>query len=436
MLPPSPRRSAIHPLVALAFISPLALGGCDTGAARPAVAQGELAGTAGLAGTSPVPSASASPAVSAAATFSYGPDLINARAQHTLTLLDDGRVLVVGGADGTGTLAESEVYDPLTSTWQRTRDLNPSGSMLDATGRFPTARQLHSATLLPDGRVLIAGGIGVERLDAEGQPVFEVLRSAYTFDPRTNAFAAAPPLPSARAWQLDAPTATGAVLVGGVDSTLASTTGVLSFDAARNRWSTSTLASTHTWGALATLPGRGALAVGGGDVQQGANGKLGVASAAATRSELLDASGVVSALAPTATETIFSAAAPLAGGGAFLSGGQLLAGSQFHVTDTTEVFDGRAWSEGPALLAPRYQHRALALRSGDVLLVGGVDAQAQPMAACELYQAKARRVIPSARLSIPRVDHRAVQLASGQVLVVGGFDAQGQAVAQTELYTP
>ena len=68
----------------------------------------------------------------------------HARIAHTATLLNDGRVLVAGGyADGVSTSAE--IYDP------------KSGSFTE-TGSLQTARCKHTAGLLPDGRVLIAGG--------------------------------------------------------------------------------------------------------------------------------------------------------------------------------------------------------------------------------------------------------------------------------------
>jgi hypothetical protein len=65
--------------------------------------------------------------------------------RHTATLLRDGRVLVAGG-QGLGTyLAEAEIYDPAAGTWTVTGSLN-------------NARGLQTATLFSDGIVLVAGG--------------------------------------------------------------------------------------------------------------------------------------------------------------------------------------------------------------------------------------------------------------------------------------
>jgi hypothetical protein len=63
-----------------------------------------------------------------------------ARVYHTATLLSDGRVLVAGGGDAT-----AELYDPATATFS-------------STGSMAVARSSHTATLLSDGRVLVAGG--------------------------------------------------------------------------------------------------------------------------------------------------------------------------------------------------------------------------------------------------------------------------------------
>ncbi len=91
---------------------------------------------------------------------------------HTATLLNTGKVLVSGGlvasAGDYAPTAAAELYDPQTNTWTGT------GSML-------TPRDLHSATLLPTGEVLIAGGHN----DAEG-----TLTSAELYDPNTGEFSA------------------------------------------------------------------------------------------------------------------------------------------------------------------------------------------------------------------------------------------------------
>ena len=69
-----------------------------------------------------------------------------ARRHHTATLLPDGRVLVTGGYDGGASVfASAEIYDPALGTWS-------------LTGSMSTACYEHRATLLADGRVLVTGG--------------------------------------------------------------------------------------------------------------------------------------------------------------------------------------------------------------------------------------------------------------------------------------
>ena len=71
--------------------------------------------------------------------------MTTARFLHTATLLPNGQVLVTGGDDSHGILWYAELYDPATGLWT-------------ATGRMTTDRWYHTATLLPNGEVLAAGG--------------------------------------------------------------------------------------------------------------------------------------------------------------------------------------------------------------------------------------------------------------------------------------
>src|SRR4051794_18004435 len=72
------------------------------------------------------------------------------RKLHTATLLLNGNVLVAGGAPF-AQAGVSELYDPSTQTWTKSGALN-------------VKRELHTATLLGDGRVVIAGGQTASRL--------------------------------------------------------------------------------------------------------------------------------------------------------------------------------------------------------------------------------------------------------------------------------
>lgn len=99
-----------------------------------------------------------------AGNWSSAASMAFARVGHTATLLPNGQVLVTGGLGSAGFLASAELYDPSTTTWL------PTGSM-------GTARRGHTATLLPSGSVLVAGG------KMSTDPEVGILASAELYEP-------------------------------------------------------------------------------------------------------------------------------------------------------------------------------------------------------------------------------------------------------------
>jgi len=137
-----------------------------------------------------------------------GPDcpgpMVITRVGHTATLLKDGRVLVAGG-DAGGPFGYSdfpvtaELYDPGTGKFTRTGDLHEP-------------RRYHTATLLPDGRVLVAGG--VQGAD-ERFPTAPPGNAAEIYNPSTGQWTDAKPMVQGVDHQTATLLASGKVLVAG-----------------------------------------------------------------------------------------------------------------------------------------------------------------------------------------------------------------------------
>ena len=126
--------------------------------------------------------------------WSYTGNLNTARAGHTATLLPSGKVLVAGGGNN-GFLNSAELYDPATGTWSVTGNLN-------------LARLRFTATLLTNGKVLVAGGF------TNGDPT----NTAELYDPATGAWSLTGNMNSPRAWHSATLLRNGNVLiVGGLD---------------------------------------------------------------------------------------------------------------------------------------------------------------------------------------------------------------------------
>jgi len=137
----------------------------------------------------------------------FGPG--HGRYGHAAALLQNGKILVAGGSDDgdlTSTLASAELYDPVTGTWSFTGNLNAS-------------RIFHSVTVLPDGRVLVTGGYTDNWVPANGgfaaSPTS--LNSAELYDPATGRWSVTANLNTTRNFHTGTLLPNGKVLVAGGD---------------------------------------------------------------------------------------------------------------------------------------------------------------------------------------------------------------------------
>src|SRR5262249_18373099 len=121
-----------------------------------------------------------------------------ARQAHSATLLPVGTVLVAGGANVGYFSASAEIYDPVTGAWR------PTGALLSARG-------IHSATLLPDGKVLAVGG----NHNDSGNPSIVTLSSAEVYNPANETWTATGSLNASRTTHTATLLPSGKVLVAG-----------------------------------------------------------------------------------------------------------------------------------------------------------------------------------------------------------------------------
>jgi hypothetical protein len=168
------------------------------------------------------------------------------RYHHTALLLPDGKVLVAGGSPSEsegGALASAELYDPATNTWSFTGGLN-------------VARRDHSMTWLPNGKVLVAGGIDA----ADG-----FLSSAELYDPATGTWTLVAGMSTARASHTATRLGDGKVLmVGGSESDPVRGASAELYDPATGTWSTTGgMTSPRRWHTADVLPDGRVLVAGG-----------------------------------------------------------------------------------------------------------------------------------------------------------------------------
>ncbi|HEX2274698.1 MAG TPA: kelch repeat-containing protein [Acidimicrobiales bacterium] len=156
------------------------------------------------------------------------------RWQHTATLLPDGRVLVAGGFGGSPVglttnaqpvLDTAEIYDPATGRWTRTGSLN-------------VRRALHVAELLPDGRVLVAGGRTCDQPPPATCNFTFVTNTAEIYDPATGRWTLTGSMSGPRHTTGSVVLPDGRVLVpAGFQGTVASTNGGDVYNPATGTWS-------------------------------------------------------------------------------------------------------------------------------------------------------------------------------------------------------
>ena len=338
--------------------------------------------------------------------------LTTGRSQHTATALADGKILVAGGQasspTGLSVTATAEIYDPNTQTFTPVRG---AMSCPGTPGCMTQARWGHTATLLPDGRVLIAGGAAA--LSGESTNTAEIydpatqtfnstgsmattrvfhaaawipslnkvlisggyvdpfpqgaLDSSEYFDPSTGQFSPGPSVPVALGYPVAV--STGACtfcLIGGVDFSERPLNSFSIFSAQTAVWSAAGALNISRFQSTATPVGNSGLLVAGGSTEDteghshvSATAEINALSSNAWQGWKFanNASTCPGALGCMVTARASHTASGLPDGQILLAGGQDDAGNGLA---TTEIYDPQSqkFTLGPAMTLPRFSHSA------------------------------------------------------------------------------
>ena len=329
------------------------------------------------------------------------------RYEHTATLLPNGKVLIAGGYNGSF-IASAQLYDPSTGTFS-------------ATGSMTTARYGHKATLLPGGKVLVTGGWGISRILTSAE-LYDLATG--TFSPTTGA------MTDARLLHTATLLPNGKVLIAG-----GATSSFPWFLARAELYDPATSTFTPTIGSMTTdrywhtatlLPNGKVLVAGGANFF----------SASLASADLYDPA--TSTFSPTTgsmtgaraehTETLLPNGKVLAAGGRVLFGVHLASAELYDPTTGT-------FSPTGSMITDRTVHTATLLPSGKVLVTGGGNSSGV-LASAELYDPAAGAFSPTAGpMTTARFLHTATLLPNlNKVLVAGGLGFHDIFLTSAELY--
>jgi hypothetical protein len=375
------------------------------------------------------------------------PYLNTAREDATATLLPNGKVLIAGGF-GPGSLlvsetalASTELYDPIANSFAPASGTGAPPSM-------NTAREDATATLLPNGNVLIAGGY-----DNSGN----ALASTELYDPATNSFAPAsgagapPSMNTARALATATLLPNGTVLIAGGSGVLGETSSTELYNPVANSFAPTSGAgappsmNAARGEATATLLPNGLVLIAGG-VNSSDNSLASTELYNPVANSFAPASGTgappnMNTARDHATATLLPNGLVLIAGGSGTSG--QLASTELYNPVANSFAPASGAGAAPTMNAALDDATATLLPNGKVLIAGGIGADPKfPfLAGTQLYNPVANSFAPASgtgaapTMNTARDVATATLLPNGKVLIAGGSGPNGILIS-TELYTP
>ena len=331
------------------------------------------------------------------------------RVALSLTLLNDGRVLAYGGEEFSG----AEIFDPETNTWQQ----------LPEPG---VPRQDHTATLLTDGRVLIAGG-GLKQGTTED--------TAEIFDHKTDQFEPAGNMDAARVSHRAVLLNDGRVMVIGGAQRTGPYDSVEFYNPATETWVSDPFLG--SWekaaplvqpraGHTTTILDDGALLIAGGRARLDES-DIQTLVEFIPATEIYDPStGESRAVADMNDPRGGHIAARLPGGRVLVAGGRQLVideeeNRKITFIGTAEIYDpvGDTWTQVADMTVARWAHTGIALADGTVMVVGGENDDGK-VATAEVYDPDTDTWTEVSRMADGRSGHSMELLPDGRLMVAGG----------------
>jgi hypothetical protein len=346
--------------------------------------------------------------------FSYTGSMTVARTAHAATLIDDGRVLILGGDDVRNNslrVGSAELYDSGTGTFTAT------GSLLEI-------RSCSTATSLGNHRILVAGGAA--DFSAGGKNDVQ----AELYDVLTSTFSATGSLTAGqRAYNTATLLPDGNVLVaGGVPLISMAPVDPHAdvYDVGAGTFNTTGNMTVPRFKHTGTMLANGRVLIAGGSSGSSLNASAELFN---PLTGTFASTGSMMVARYSHTATVLGDGRVLIAGGADNNDKAL--GSAELYDPTTGAFSGTG-----SMLARRYDHSATLLCDGTVLIVGGSESNSIVLTSVELYdpQTGTFRATAGVLAGSGRSGHTATRLCSGKVLIAGGGDASMNSLSTAELY--